>query len=854
MILSNMLSMAGGGGSSSGRNNKGTLTINLPKTNYLFGERFSLTGATIIFTPRRGNPVDVTDQVINSNSITPADNTVWDIAGEQTVRAVYVTDDNYEIYGKVVVNVAEEGKGYLAVTTSRSEYNHGDQFNTSVLSITFVKADGTETSIDPANVFVTTSPENGDTFEIDGPNTLIVSYDYAGESQSQTAINPAPAYVKITVKPVAVTLQVKLKQTGCKVHGIVIYDQSVLTVTYSDGTQKRIVYGNNPEEDAKITWDPHERTTLDEAGETEVTVTYTEHGYSISASSYIKVTKAKLKGLTFTLGKTTFNAGDTIDITDMGAAVVASYSDGSTRVVTKYCDISPSRGTWQVGDTKVTVTYEENDVSLSESKAVKVNDVVSSLSVSIAKNSYEVGESITYEGSQCIARYSSGKEEDIPVGAVSFNPPSGTQCTQTGSVFVTATWHGLTARTSVSVHEKRTTGTDANGNAIETTITDLTDANSNVVTVIPTSVEPVLHGTGYATSVYQYNDGDTIKYAGLSLKLLDKDGNQYTSLTGEEPYKRGYANYSERLNGTEFVFPTKIARLQDAQGTNANVPPFSQWDLPAKLSCSEFQYFRVSRRSSSGYPHYRNGCKAIADADPVIVTIWPRTSDVGADGRFDCFILAASKSPFWWNVWNGGMNPGTSETSDEQLREYGLSADRWADKFTYANKTVYMKIATSSSGPDPRYYTLSPGDNNYAIFQQQTEELPNINPYSDKIDKNHISLYRLYTPNNTGNKAGLIAWRSVYGQPDGEEERAYIPVEVPVKFNKFSKTYETSIEILVGIGPDGSGISTISGTDRTAFMQNLNALEADPTVEVVSTSQEETADGIVYTIRYRKIS
>ena len=66
--------------------------------------------------------------------------------------------------------------------------------------------------------------------------------------------------------------------------------------------------------------------------------------------------------------KTTYTEGDTFDKT--GMKIIATYSDGTTKVVTSYT-ISPS-GKLSTSDKKITITYTENGVTKSATQTITV--------------------------------------------------------------------------------------------------------------------------------------------------------------------------------------------------------------------------------------------------------------------------------------------------------------------------------------------------------------------------------------------------------------------------------------------------------------------------------------------------
>jgi len=819
MIL--VTNMTGGIGGSSSSSNKGTLEIHLPKTNYLFGETFSLTNVTITYIPKRGNPVDVTNQVIAANAITPNDNYVWDVSGQQTVRAIYTTPDGYDIYGTAIVTVSEEGKGYLTVTSSKMKYKHGDQFNTSVLTIVYTDALGNNTTIDPGSVYVTTDPANGDTFQIDGTNTITVTYDKASETGSQTAVNPAPAYLKVEVEPAMMSATLKLKQIAALVKQVTNYNGAELTINYTDGTRKVITYGEDPVEDAKIIWDPHEAVSLDEAGDVTVTATYTENGVSISASSYIKVSNATLKSITFTMNKKSFKAGDSIDYTSHGAKVIAKYSDNSTRDVTAYTNFSPNGGSWRVEDTTVTATYTENNVTVNATVSVSVADAPDTLTVQIAKTNYTVGDSLDYSGSQCIVRYISGKEVTVDAGSVSWSPASGTQCTSEGSIFITASYQGLTGRTSVSVSAKTTSVTGKDGKTYEEKTTDMNDTEHGTTrTLAPSSIK-IISDPVQTT----YDSGETIDYTGISVGLLDKDGEKFTN----SDYPDG------KIPFRELDFPVKTAQITDstaidASAAYANVAGNTGNGNYITIN-GETRVFTAKRRASTD-PYDYTG----AEAD----VSYEISDGTGASlqGRFAAFLAEndvnqTGKKYTYAIVVPSPTQPTIIKNSTNQSVVLADNTSVSSSKYVINGISYYIRTETVMYS-----------------YQKKPSGETDILPMTDlACDYNIVS--------STGSSYLTPEKLVFYTYGDGGlKPGEYVPegtvkFTVPVNWTKYSKTYSDDLTLYVRIGSENSFTFT-TGVYST-YQDKLAQLQADSTVTIFSNGETVDSSGNkVYQIRYMR--
>ena len=74
-----------------------------------------------------------------------------------------------------------------------------------------------------------------------------------------------------------------------------------------------------------------------------------------------------------TLPTLAYNVGDALDLT--GAEVVATYEDGTKKLVTASCTFTPASGaTLAAADTELVASYTENDVTKTVSAALTVTE------------------------------------------------------------------------------------------------------------------------------------------------------------------------------------------------------------------------------------------------------------------------------------------------------------------------------------------------------------------------------------------------------------------------------------------------------------------------------------------------
>ncbi|MBQ0009096.1 MAG: bacterial Ig-like domain-containing protein [Firmicutes bacterium] len=152
---------------------------------------------------------------------------------------------------------------------------------------------------------------------------------------------------------------------------------------------------------------------MSKAGSQTVTVSYTENEVTKSTTYSIQVTEVALSSIEITSGpdKVDYFVGDTLDKT--GLVVQANYNNGDAKNVNP---TSLSGYDMDVaGEQTVTVTYEENGISKSDTFGILVSAVeVTSLELSgEVKTDYFEGEEFTSEGLVVTAIYNNGDRKAV---------------------------------------------------------------------------------------------------------------------------------------------------------------------------------------------------------------------------------------------------------------------------------------------------------------------------------------------------------------------------------------------------------------------------------------------------------
>ena len=151
--------------------------------------------------------------------------------------------------------------------------------------------------------------------------------------------------------------------------------------------------------------------------------------------------------------KTTYNAGESIDIT--GLVVKAIYSDNTEKDITSKCTFSPSVNTVIYETTnKIDITYVTDGITFTTSQAITVKKVLSEITVSTkpTKTTYTVGDTLSLDGMVVTATYTSNMTANV-TSSVTANPANGSTLStaETSNVTISYTENGVTKTTTFSI-------------------------------------------------------------------------------------------------------------------------------------------------------------------------------------------------------------------------------------------------------------------------------------------------------------------------------------------------------------------------------------------------------------------
>lgn len=239
----------------------------------------------------------------------------------------------------------------------------------------------------------------------------------------------------------SITLDTSDAPTTFNVGDTFSYEGLSVTANYDDGT------------DDIVTPTSVSTPNMSTAGQKTVTVTYTEGGVTKTATYTITVNAVTLTSIEVSDAKTAYYVGDTF----VKPTVTATYSNGSTSDVTNSATFS-GYNLSNAGNQTVTVSYT-NGVTRTTSYSITVTAVVvTSLEISGAKTSFNVGDTFSFGGT-VTAHYNNGSSADVTASA-SF---SGYNMSTAGNQTVTVSYGGQS--TTYSINVKAVTPTPDFGDA-----------------------------------------------------------------------------------------------------------------------------------------------------------------------------------------------------------------------------------------------------------------------------------------------------------------------------------------------------------------------------------------------------
>lgn len=181
------------------------------------------------------------------------------------------------------------------------------------------------------------------------------------------------------------------------------YRGIIVIANYTNGTTKDVT--------AQCVFNPANGSTVSIEGEEEDTLTvevsYTENDKTETTDFDLEVILLDSIEVTTEPTKTTYQINETLDFT--GLVITASYSDGTSRVVTNQCSYSPANGTTVTSDDEieVIVNYTEDGITQSTDFVLNYDPVVGIMIVEMPEYKYYVDENtnatLDYTGIEVVA-------------------------------------------------------------------------------------------------------------------------------------------------------------------------------------------------------------------------------------------------------------------------------------------------------------------------------------------------------------------------------------------------------------------------------------------------------------------
>lgn len=384
--------------------------------------------------------------------------------------------------------------------------------------------------------------------------------------------------------------------------------------------------------------------------------------------------------LTVTGIKTSYTAGQTVDLTGLKATVM--YSDDSNEDVSDAVTASPASGTMIYEDTtKITFSWtwpDDETVVLTSDVAVRVTRVLSSIGVSApTKTTYYKGDALNLSGAVVTATFNSGRTE-VVTSSATFSPANGSTLSSFGAQTVTASYteNGVTKTATTSVTVTVKTVTWASGT--DTEIADMVEAAD----------------AGIISLSDYWTVGDVRR---ISLSAMSATG------VGE----------SHAAQTQEFVLMNKGGKTLSSNKTCSFI-------VGMKDSLNEYGYMNSSNTNSGGWDSCarRTWCNSVFrnSIPSALRGIFKQFKNVTANGSSsttatstDYFALPSEKEVF------GSTNyaDSTAESSNSQFEWYKTSSNRvkkvngsadawWERSPRYGYSDIFCTV--SSNGSANNYY------------------------------------------------------------------------------------------------------------------------------------------------------
>lgn len=322
---------------------------------YPAGQRLSLAGMEVMAVYS-----DASKKALSSGdySTVPVDNAQLLDTALQNVTIQYTEDDITRYTLQPITVYALDA---LAVITQPTKltYYEGDTLDLAGL---LMQATYTDDVTEDVTSLCTYNPANGSTLPAE---LASVSASYTAGQVTKTASIPITVIARV-LESIAITTN---PQTSYEPGDELDLSGMVVTATYNSGRTADVT--------ASCTANPADGTVLSNEGEQIVAISYTERGVTKTANLTVYVTAGVVLAsiaVTNAPTKTAYTEGDQLDLT--GIAVQATYTDGTTEMVTGSCTFSPTNGSTlsTVGTQIINISYTEQGITKTATTTVSVEE------------------------------------------------------------------------------------------------------------------------------------------------------------------------------------------------------------------------------------------------------------------------------------------------------------------------------------------------------------------------------------------------------------------------------------------------------------------------------------------------
>lgn len=279
-------------------------------------------------------------------------------------------------------------------------------------------------------------------------------------------------------------------------------DGMVVTATYTNGNTANVTSEISIETD----------TAPNTAGSHNITVSYTED--DISKTTTYPITVYELSSIAITTQPTKLNYRKGVSISTSGMVVTATYSNGTTAVVTGSCTLSTSTTQSTAGNQGIVVSYTEDGITKTTTLTITVYELSSiAITTQPTVKTYYSGATISKAGMVVTATYTDNHTENVTNNAT-ISPATAPASVTSTSVTVSYTEDSVTKTTSynVTIYE------------FDATLTVSTIAGASIE-VVGTNTEKTFSGTSDNSGdcTFTIHNSDTYQISAIKNEMIGED-------------------------------------------------------------------------------------------------------------------------------------------------------------------------------------------------------------------------------------------------------------------------------------------------------------------------------------------